>query len=710
MTSYRFPYSSLRLILALLPGVALCALPAAPPAHAESGSSERILERFDGKGGRGPYFLAWRGFTPGSERVTRNGFRLYRQQDYWVDYAAGTFALLITPSPADEIRVEYRRGSAQANTSTGIAPTVRLFDSGSTRLQASYGYAPSSGGASGPVGVSSVGLGAETSGRNWKINSGLLLATQGGAFNERSGMRFGGEWGLGALQLSGDYARSGAALDPKGAHGLQKNQQSTNLGLMYRPSDRFRFSTQYKSFSNKEKNEGKNLTAHELALKPSAQTSLLAARTTEETAKGGKSSTLQTDTLALEYKPTVRSTLIAKRVTEERSTDDKEAKPVTVQTDTLRVEQKLTGETSAIAELQSVSSGESNTETARVGVSTKILPGVALETTAYQKQIDPGGDAQSREETGVQAKLVTATGPLQVQTRLEQKQMEKEGQSTAGLEIASKGGTVKLKGELGKNTGEETEKNRINARLEVNPVKPVKLVAGITQTEETTRGGDEATDPIKGEEKQVGVEIKPNDALSFSAHLQTANAPAGETNVTALSTQLRPLSFLQISGTLKQRETPEEGLADADTRIAQVSVSPWRNWKLTGGYIENPEENGKILESTRRRYGLETTLGAFLLNGGYELEDRSGGLGLRTTELGLGVNFSSSTHLRALYKIVDGYGTSLADTSVYGLKFSRNLGDSFNLSLEGETSHRRDAPTADLQKEYKGAAKLGVRF
>ncbi|MBW3621898.1 MAG: hypothetical protein KY468_00635, partial [Armatimonadetes bacterium] len=564
---------------------------------------------------------------------------------------------------------------------------------------------------SAPMRVASVGLGAETGGKNWKLNSNPLLATQGGTFTDRSGLRVGGQYGLGALQFTGDYSRTGVDLDPKkDAKGGPQSQRSTALGIAYRPSDRFRFATSYKSLANtgQKGEEGKTLTSHELALKPTGRTSLLAARVTEEMTAAGKTKTLQTDTLALEVKPTDRSTFIARRVTEERDSGNKDEKAVTVQTDTLRLEQKLVGSTSAIAELQSVSNGKTETDTARLGLSTKVIPGVALETTAYQKQTDPGGDKEKRTETGLQAKLVSSPGPLQVQTRLEQKQVEKEGQSTASLDIATKGGTVKLQGELGRNTSEAADKSRLKARLEVNPVKPLKFSAGLSQSAETKKS-DEESEAIRGAEQQFGVELKPNDALSLSAHLQTTTA-AGETNITSVTTQLKPFSFLQVSGTLHQRDAPSDGIADADTRIAQLSLHPIKGWKLMGGYLQNPEENGKIQQAIRRRLGMETSIGSLMLNGGYEFEDRMGDVGARTTEVGFGLAFSSSTQLRAMYKLVDGFGEGTGDTSVYGLKFNRNLGDTFHLSLEGEATQKRDDLSTERDRQYKGAAKLGVKF
>src|SRR5690349_19179808 len=91
---------------------------------------DRITETFAGAGGRGPYFLAWRNFTPGTERVNRNGLRQYRQKDYLIDYASGTLAFTGPVSPGDSIEVEYLKGNAQANTAGAYVPTVRLMERG----------------------------------------------------------------------------------------------------------------------------------------------------------------------------------------------------------------------------------------------------------------------------------------------------------------------------------------------------------------------------------------------------------------------------------------------------------------------------------------------------------------------------------------------------------------------------------------------------
>jgi hypothetical protein len=107
---------------------------------------------------------------------------------------------------------------------------------------------------------------------------------------------------------------------------------------------------------------------------------------------------------------------------------------------------------------------------------------------------------------------------------------------------------------------------------------------------------------------------------------------------------------------------------------------------------------------------METRFGSLLLNGGYEFEDRSGGASARTTEFGFGLDFSPSTRLQASYKLVDGQGEGFGDSSIYGLKFNRSLGDMFSLSLEGEAAALRADASADPQTQYKGTAKLGMKF
>jgi hypothetical protein len=131
--------------------------------------------------------------------------------------------------------------------------------------------------------------------------------------------------------------------------------------------------------------------------------------------------------------------------------------------------------------------------------------------------------------------------------------------------------------------------------------------------------------------------------------------------------------------------------------------------KLLGGYAENPEENGQVLQAVRRKVGMETSLGSVLLNGGYTLEDRMGGLGFRTTEFGFGLNLWRTTQLKATYSLVDGYGEGNGDSALYGLHFSHDLGDRFTLSLDGQASDKRGF-TPDDERLYSGSAKLGMKF
>ncbi len=635
---------------------------------------ERVAERFSGQGGRGPYFLAWRGFTPGSERVTRNGSRLYRQSDYTLDYGAGVLTFNAAPGLTDGIEIEYRVGAAQPNTVAAPA-TVNLLASGATRVNATYLLAQPGGAQSPYARVAAVGLGADTAGRNWKLSSNLLMGTSGGAMGDRSGLRVGGQYGMGALQFTGDYARAGRDLDPKGANGLQKDQQATGFGVAWKPSDRFRFSTQYHAVTDLSgKGESRAVTTEELALKPTNGATLTATHATEDRRKGDESAA--------------------------------------VQTDTVRLEQAVTQGTAAVAEYQAVSGDKTRAETSRIGLTSKVTPAIRVETTAWETRIRSRDEAPDTRETGVGAKIGAEAGPFQLQTKLDQKRVDRASQSTAGVEVSTKNGAVKAQGEVGHSEDPGAAKDVMSARIEARPLKPITVRADYGQTADRLKASDPGAashDPALTANQGFGLDFQPGKALTVSASAQSLTGPTGDSRVTAVSATLKPISFAEVSGALKQRSADAGGPAALDTQEARLALTLRKGWRITGGYTANPEQDGKVLPATRRSVGMETSLGALLLSGAYETDDRNGGSGAETSRFGLGIALSPRTQLSATYRTVNGFGAGFADERQYGVKFSRNLGERFSLSLEGETALHQEEGAPGTQV-YKGSANLGMKF
>ena len=315
------------------------------------------------------------------------------------------------------------------------------------------------------------------------------------------------------MKLTGDYARTGGALTT-GVDGAPPATQTTGLGLVYGASDRFRLSSQYRETEGTGANASRMTTVqHELDLKPSRDASIVAKRVTEETGTAGKTSTTRSDTL--------------------------------------RYEQKLAGGASAVARIQSVASGNADTETASIGVSTKVVPGFAVETTAYHKRTDTDGK-DAKTENGVQAKVTTSAGPFDVRTQLDAKSADDARQSTAGIDVASRGGVVKVHGEMGRNTGSGADQGRSQASVDLTPSKPIHLTVGISRSEDAGQGTGAA--PTRLSDQQYGVEYHPTDALSVSARFQDKTDAGKETGVRA--TPLRSARFTPCSSPARFTSEP----------------------------------------------------------------------------------------------------------------------------------------------------------
>ncbi len=261
----------------------------------------------------------------------------------------------------------------------------------------------------------------------------------------------------------------------------------------------------------------------------------------------------------------------------------------------------------------------------------------------------------------------------------------------------------------GKNApGTADDSQAINLKTVLTPGKTLSLETDAAQT----RLGAATSN-----QQSVNVTLTPHSTLQLNAGLalRQKDAPGTDTLGTAVASvsgTLRPVSFLEFSGSYKNRMAPVSD-TDAndqfDTSSAKVALSPLKSVHLIGTYAQNPDDGTATLQRLAQHgVGLETNLGALGLSGGcdwsrhYDTPDVE-----QTIHADLGLRFSSATNLKVGFQTRQNQldPTTPPDTA-YTASFTHSLGDRFSLSLSG----KRQQTAAAAQPDYNASANLGMKF
>lgn len=321
-----------------------------------------------------------------------------------------------------------------------------------------------------------------------------------------------------------------------------------------------------------------------------------------------------------------------------------------------------------------------------------------------------GGQAEATDSTSV-AVTVTPSDKTQVQANLAQSETGSSGKTqTLNLSATAQPNTkMQVSANYnGKNApGTDTDSQAISLKSVLTPSKTLSLEGDAGQT----RLGTATTN-----QQAVSVSLTPHSTVQINAGLAlrqkiTAGQAALGTAVASVSAALHPFSFLDITGSYKNRMAP---VTDADpndlfdTSAASVALSPLKSVHLVGTYAQNPDGDTEIIQrQATRGVSLETTLGALGLSGGcdwsraYDTPDVQ-----QTVHADLGLRFSAATQLKVGFQTHQNQldASALPDTA-YTVGFTHTLGDRFSLSLSGKRQQ-----SAAAQPDYDATANLGMKF
>jgi hypothetical protein len=276
-----------------------------------------------------------------------------------------------------------------------------------------------------------------------------------------------------------------------------------------------------------------------------------------------------------------------------------------------------------------------------------------------------------------------------------------EAHPTTGMEVSASYDGKNAPGTAG-------DSRTLSLKTVLTPAKTVSVETSATQSQLGTATTNQ---------QAVQLSLAPRAAVQIGAGLAlrqkgTDGSPDTlDTAIASVNGTLRPLSFLEFSGSYKSRMAPAKDTATQDlfdTSAAKVALSPFKSVRLVGTYAQNPDDGGDTLQRLARKgVGLETTFGALGLSGGYDWSRR---LDAADTEeaihADLGLRFSPATQLTVGFQTRQNALDPSASRSVaYTVGFTHSLGDRFSLSLNGKRSQTSAAPS-----DYNASANLGMKF
>ncbi len=206
--------------------------------------------------------------------------------------------------------------------------------------------------------------------------------------------------------------------------------------------------------------------------------------------------------------------------------------------------------------------------------------------------------------------------------------------------------------------------------------------------------------------------LTPNKFTQLTANVALNQRAAVATQATTVSGAAQPSRFLQVAGGYTWRSaTASPQTASDDSGTARVTLAPLAAVQLVGTYDRNPSDGGGgVQRRADSGLSLQTGLGCLSLTGGYTWSRQDVDAATTTgLHVGVGLKFSSTTRLTGDYKRCLTDGAAAGGTDAYTVGLTRDLGDAFDLSLNGTLQQQTGAAGA-APHALTASASLGMKF
>lgn len=638
------------------------------PAALSGGDSSQLsyTDVFMGRNTRGPYLLSWKGIRVRSERVVVDGRTFRRDEEYTIDYSAGTlvFAQPLRNGSMAQVTYEIDAKTAQRNPKTLQMPLdMELLNAARGKLALTGAY-------SAPLDkpgkeTTLLGLTGELlpSGST-QVSATLLTDVNArGRLEEKSGLRLQAtskselaEWTLSYLTAGRDF--SGAQ-----AWKVKPDTDAFSTSLKMLLSQRLNVSLGYQQSDTGGARAGATSAALTYDVSEGVRAAVsylnqenpLATVTTTSTAV-----TMHRGALAagIERRTQQQESVLQGRseVTTDRLTAQVNLAPNT-QAQALLEQQRLVG-----------AQGATERSTASLGVTTSPAQGVQLRTGIRYDEI--GEKQQTELSLGLEAKPSSTYRLL--------------------------GSYVQRQGDLGDRA------TATSLRVVSSPRPTLQVETGaLLET-----AGEQAS-----LRQDVLLALQPWQGIRLETGVQGLYAGDREGYVRTLRAQLAPNRTWRVDATHRLRLT-DTG-APPETWGVALSVTPSQSLSLTGSYTRNPEDNkGNIKQEEQAELKLQARMSALTLQGSMGVRrNLLSSTNVTLADVALIYRFSPWMELLTGYRLNRQQATSELTTHTYRLGYRYALSDLFNISLEGNlTTYQRDRIFQPNQTEYEARLKLGVKF
>lgn len=601
-----------------------------------------------GNGGKGPYKLSHRPIVPGTLSVRLNGARELLPADYHVDHAAGTitFTTALSKDHIARVAYTYRPGGTGAAMEVASGPLSLNL----AELQVGAGINST---------VKLVGAWRATDPGEVPLTAvGVGLDTQVGSHTRVSSL----------IAVTPRSAQNGVGGDTTGMQIAAETatRRAKARASYLRTGEAFAGAKDYQWQQGIEKLDLSG--AYALSSRLSAQTEY---QRTEEAADGqtARVKTLLSNALTADITPLSRLTL--RRHEEEVSAPgDSESTKVS---ERVQLDQRL-----------------GKMGTAQVH---------------HEVMVDGrGSEEQTTQTTGMKLDARVTNSTRVVAQRLETRAEEQEPaiKTQVALSAGVSGGKIKFEGEYSEHERPGLAAEEIQgARVEATPLGGVKIGGGVRQLQ---------TGAQVELQKHAQVEVRAPAGIQLAGRFQEQTDGAGNKLglVRAVDASMKPLRGIEMSGTYKERE--ERDQRGPFTRGLRIRLAPVKFLQLTGGLIQNPEEEGVVVQERRRTMGLRSELGWLTFTGDlaqrFDVSARPLAEELR---LGMTLNLSAYDLLFTTYKVAEETGAAALTTIHYGFGYSRRVANSLDLSLESELLERLGENSTE-EDEVRARASLNMRF
>lgn len=640
-------------------------------------TGETVNDVIIGHNKKGPYTLSWTEVDVKSIVAIING-RTLKSGDYSIDNSKGMLSFSSVLLQDAIVRFTYRTTAKSQRTAGAVSVpvTLKLLSGKDTDLQVTGLHVqadPNNPNAAKTI----VGLTGERKWTGGKVNSQILMSQDNAAKAgedvsalDKAALKLGGETQAGAFKFTGSLLTVGTNFSGEKEYGVAAGRQESGFAVQFKPGNKVEASASLKSVQD---NAGKNM---------------------------GASSTVQ------EQKVIVSPTDATKVVLSHSTTSSQTAAAASgkvVETSTVSVDQRLGSATTAAVSFQNQSVNAAGAvedkTTQRVVVTSKPSDRLGVTAQVQQQSSDATGD-EVRTSTSVQANPLKQVSIAASHSTVDSSKTG-NGSDTSVTFKATPLSNMEIKGSFVDKSTADLRQFQRDISMTSSPTAYAKVSAVFSQ-----KGLNDQEDTVAS----AILELTPLSHTKFRAGYKSMESGLSAMTITDFSASSKPLSFLEIIASHRDREARQEFAPDSTA--VQLALAPSSKFSVRASYQANPEDTkGQVQDYEATTAGVKVRFGSVGLSADLSHKEEAK-LMQRTEEriLGLEMPAFGRGKLTTGYRTSHLFGAAGSAAETFSLGYRHNLGADFNISLLGNYTQRRYGSSDWENREFNAEASVGIRF